>query len=58
LCSRSTDIIVEEANFTNNTMVFSFQRNKSFWSRSQTLFEVGAGAQSFRCLELEPEPEI
>jgi len=43
-------------------MVFSFQWSKSFWtqSQSQNLLDVGdgAGVKKFRCLELEPEPEI
>jgi len=38
-------------------MVFSFYWTKSFWSRSQKLLEVGAGAKKFGYLELEPEPQ-
>ena len=40
-----------------NTMVFTFQWTKLFWSRSQKLSDVGAGAgaKTSRCLELKPE---
>jgi len=41
---------VKQASFTNNTMVFSFYR--------PNLSGDGTGAKKFRCLELEPEPEI
>jgi len=48
---------LEQANCTNNTMVFSVYWTKSFWSRSQKVLEVGAGAKNFGYLELEPEPQ-
>ena len=48
---------VEQANCTNNIMVFSIYWTKSFWSRSQKLLEVGARAKNFGHLELESEPQ-
>jgi len=41
-------------------MVFTFHLTKSFWSWTQKLLDVAAGAEAkkhFRCLELEPDPE-
>jgi len=45
-----------QASSTNNTMFFSDFLTKLFWSRSQKLLDVGAGAKNLRCPE--PEPEI